>query len=66
MLTSRFMEKITVDELQENFEEYIDLVESGQSFLISSEYGNAILMPYSYYKEVDDLVRIHTEHDEGC
>jgi prevent-host-death family protein len=60
------METLTIEQLQENFEEYLDKVEAGQSFLIKSEYGNAILIPYEEYKEVDDLIRIHTDHEEGC
>jgi len=60
------MKILTVQEFQKNFEEYIDKVEAGQSFLIKSEYGNAVLIPYSdYTTEVDDLIRIHTDHEEG-
>jgi prevent-host-death family protein len=60
------METLTIEQLQENFEEYLDKVEAGQSFLIKSEYGTAVLVPYQEYKEVDDLIRIHTDHEEGC
>lgn len=60
------MKTITVEELQKNFDEYINKVETGQSFLIKSEYGNAVLIPYSdYTTEIDDLIRIHTDHEEG-
>jgi hypothetical protein len=24
------------------------------------------MIPYSQYKEADDLIRIHTDHEEGC
>jgi hypothetical protein len=41
-------------------------VEGGESFIITSKYGNAIIVPYSIDKEVDDLIRIHTDHEEGC
>jgi len=60
------METLTIEELQENFEEYMDRVEAGETFIIQSEHGDAMLMPYKSYKEVDDLVRIHTDHEEGC
>lgn len=66
MLTLQSMETITIDKFQENFEEYIDRVESGEWFLISSEHGSAMLIPHRGNSEDDDLVRIHTEHDEGC
>lgn len=59
------MKKITIKELQDNFEEYLDKVESGQSFLIKSKYGDAMLIPYNNYEEIDDLIRIHTDHEEG-
>jgi hypothetical protein len=25
-----------------------------------------MLIPYGEYKEEDDLIRIHTDHEEGC
>jgi hypothetical protein len=25
-----------------------------------------MMIPYSEYKEADDLIRIHTDHEEGC
>jgi prevent-host-death family protein len=60
------METLTVDQLQENFDEYMNRVESGESFVIISERGNVMMIPYGEYNELDDLVRIHTDHEEGC
>jgi antitoxin (DNA-binding transcriptional repressor) of toxin-antitoxin stability system len=60
------MKSITIEELQEDFDAILDEVENGKSFLIKSEYGDAMLVPYSQYKESDDLIRIHTDHEEGC
>lgn len=60
------MKTLTIEELQQDFDDVISRVENGESFLIKSEYGNAMLIPYGDYKEVDDLVRIHTDHEEGC
>lgn len=60
------MKILTIDQFQEKFDEYFDKVESGESFLIKSEYGEALILPYAVYKtEIDELVRIHTEHEEG-
>jgi hypothetical protein len=59
------MKTLTIEELQKDFYAIIDRVESGESFLIKSEHGDAILIPYNEYKEVDDLIRIHTDHEEG-
>jgi len=41
-------------------------VENGESFIVTSEHGDAMMIPYSQYKEADDLIRIHTDHEEGC
>ena len=60
------MKTLTVQEVEENFDEIMFRVEKGESFVITSDAGNAILMPYNQYKEVDDLIRIHTDHEEGC
>ena len=60
------MKTLTVEELQEKFDYYLDRVEAGESFLIKSEYGEVMLVPYRKYEEVDDLIRIHTDHEEGC
>ena len=59
------MKTLTIEELQKDFDAIIDRVESGESFLIKSKHGDAILIPYNEYKEVDDLIRIHTDHEEG-
>ena len=59
------MKTLTIEELQQDFDDVISRVENGESFLIKSEYGDAMLIPYSHYKECDDLVRIYTDHEEG-
>jgi hypothetical protein len=55
------MKTLTIEEFQADFDAIIERVESGESFLIKSEYGDAIMIPYNQYKEADDLIRIHTE-----
>ena len=63
----RTMKTITIEDLQENFDSYLDKVETGESFLIHSDHGDAMLVPYSEtIEELDDLIRIHTDHEEGC
>lgn len=60
------METLTIEELQKNFDEYFSRVESGEAFLIKSEFGNVMLLPYkSGENEIDDLIRIHIDHEEG-
>ena len=60
------MEKFTVEEFQSDFDALLERVENGESFIINSEHGDAMMIHYSQYKEADDLIRIHTDHEEGC
>ncbi len=67
------LQSFTVEEFQADFDNLIDRVESGESFLITSEHGNAVIVPYSEVVQVcqesnmdfDEIVKIHTEHEEG-
>lgn len=66
------VEQFTIEEFQDNFDELMDLVESGKSFLVKSENGNVIVMPYQEYSSIyekigydDEFVRIHRDHEEG-
>ena len=64
---SKRMERFTVEQFKLHFDELIERVENGESFIIESDYGNAILVPCEdNYEDLDDLIRIHTEHEEGC
>jgi prevent-host-death family protein len=53
------MEKFTVEEFQSNFDNLMERVENGESFTITSEYGDAVIIPYT--QEAEELIRIHTE-----
>lgn len=63
----------TVEEFQNNFDELMDRVENGETFVITSKYGNALMIPYKevvkVFEEVDsdfdDIVKIHRDHEEG-
>jgi antitoxin (DNA-binding transcriptional repressor) of toxin-antitoxin stability system len=64
---SQKMESFTVEEFQLHFDELIERVESGESFVIKSEYGDAVLVPCGDdCEELDELIRIHTDHQDGC
>lgn len=60
------MEEFTVEEFQSDFDSLMSRVENGESFMIHSEHGDAMMIPYKEYEEVDDLIRIHKDHEEGC
>jgi len=53
------LQSFTVEEFQEDFDNLMDRVENGESFVITSEYGSAVMVPYS--EEVEELIRIHTD-----
>lgn len=53
------MKKFTVEEFQKDFDTLMDRVENGESLMITSEYGNAVMVPYN--KEYEDLIKIYTE-----
>lgn len=61
------MESFTVEQFQTNFDNLMEKVENGESFIVTSSYGNAIVMPYnsSVGSSDDDLIRIHTDHEEA-
>jgi len=59
------MEKFTVEEFQADFDNLLERIENGESFIITYEGKKVMMIPYGEYKEVDDLIRIHTDHEEG-
>jgi len=54
------LESYTIEEWEENFDELIDRVEQGETLMITSDNGNAVMMPVD-----DELIRIYSEHDEA-
>lgn len=62
----------TIEEFQEDFDNLMNRVENGESFIIKSEHGNAVIVPYKEVVQVfqesgvsDELIRIHTDHEEA-
>jgi antitoxin (DNA-binding transcriptional repressor) of toxin-antitoxin stability system len=56
------MEVFTVKEFQERFDELVGRVENGEHLGIIDEDGRSVVM----IPADDDLIRIHTDHEEGC
>lgn len=56
------MKTLTVEQVEEDFDAIMSRVEAGESFIIHSESGNVMLIPY----EDAELMRIYTDHEEGC
>jgi antitoxin (DNA-binding transcriptional repressor) of toxin-antitoxin stability system len=67
------LQLFTVEEFQADFDNLIDRVQNGESFIIKSEHGNAIIVPYNEVIKIceeanvdfDEIVKIHTNHEEG-
>jgi antitoxin (DNA-binding transcriptional repressor) of toxin-antitoxin stability system len=66
------LQSFTVEEFQSNFDTLINRVENGETFMITSEHGNAVIVPYKEVVKVfeetnidEDIIRIHTDHEEG-
>ena len=63
----------TIEEFQKDFDTLIDRVENGESFVIKSEHGNAVMIPYKDVVSIceeasvdfEEIVKIHTDHEEG-
>ena len=67
------MEKFTVEEFQADFDNLLERVEGGETFIITYEGKKVMIMPAKEYncivdtiEETNDLIRIHTDHEEGC
>lgn len=64
------LETFTVEEFQKNFDTLLERVENGESFIIQSDEGNAIIIPYKELVDIgvnlDEYVEIHRNHEEGC
>ena len=67
------LQSFTVEEFQSDFDNLMTRVENGESFIIRDGNNSAVIVPYNetikYSIEPtvnDDLIRIHTDHEEGC
>ncbi len=67
------LQTFTIEEFQTDFDNLMSRVENGESFIITSKHGNAVMVPYKEVIEIceeanvdfDEIVRIHTNHEEG-
>jgi prevent-host-death family protein len=67
------LESFTIEQFQQDFDNLMNRVENGESFIITSQHGNAVIVPYKEVIEIceesdvdfDEIVRIHTDHEEA-
>ncbi len=54
--------EITIHDFESDFDGYLERVENGESFIIKNENGNyAVMIPSE-----EEIIRIHTEHNDAC
>lgn len=66
------LESFTVEQFQADFDNLIERVENGESFVIRDGTKSAVIVPYNetikYAVESvvdDELIRLHTDHEEA-
>jgi antitoxin (DNA-binding transcriptional repressor) of toxin-antitoxin stability system len=66
------LQSFTIQEFQTDFDNLMTRVENGESFIIRDGNNSAVIVPYNetikYAIEStvdDDIIRIHTDHEEG-
>jgi antitoxin (DNA-binding transcriptional repressor) of toxin-antitoxin stability system len=66
------LQSFTVKEFQADFDNLMNRVENGESFIIRDGDNSAVIVPYNetikYAVESivdDELIHIHTDHEEG-
>jgi antitoxin (DNA-binding transcriptional repressor) of toxin-antitoxin stability system len=66
------LQSFTVEEFQSDFDNLMQRVENGESFIIRDGDNSAVIVPYSetikYAVESvvdEELIHIHTDHEEG-
>ncbi len=66
------LQSFTVQEFQMDFDNLMNRVENGESFIIRDGDNSAVIVPYNetikYAIESnvdDDIIRLHTDHEEG-
>lgn len=69
------LESFSVKEFQENFDFLMERIENGESFIINDGNKSAVIVPYNETIKYaldentgmdDELIRLHTDHEEGC
>ena len=66
------LQRFTVEEFQADFDNLIERVENGESFIITDGERNAVIVPYNETIKYaidpvvdEELIRIHTEHGDA-
>ena len=57
---------LSITELQQKFDQILDRVQSGETFYIKNNNKDFVMIPNDFYQELDELIVIHKDHEEGC
>jgi len=67
------LQKFTIEEFQTDFDTLVERVENGESFIITDGNRKVVIVPYNETIKFalepvvdDELIRIHTDHEEGA
>ena len=67
------LQKFTIEEFQADFDTLVERVENGESFIITDGNRKVVIVPYNETIKFDlkpvvdeELIRIHTDHEEGA
>ena len=66
------LQKFTVEEFQADFDNLMERVENGESFIIIDGETSAVIVPYNETIKYaidsvvdDEIIRLHTDHEEA-
>ena len=68
------LQSFTIEEFQSDFDNLMDRVENGESFIIRDGRKSAVIVPYNETIKYaldqkplvdDELIRLHIDHEEG-
>lgn len=66
------LQSFTIEEFQNNFDNLMERVENGESFIIRDIDNSAVIVPYNETIKYaidsvvdDEMIRLHTDHEEG-
>ena len=72
MTENNEFQRFTIEEFQSDFDNLFSRVEAGETFVITSEHGDAVIVPYKEVVKIfeetgveEEIIRIHTDHEEG-
>jgi prevent-host-death family protein len=54
--------EISIQDFEDNFDDYLGRVENGETIIIKNNHGkSAVMIPAD-----EEIIRIHTEHNDAC